>query len=539
MSSQPIPISRDPIATDPSLDLQAANWTPPLRESWRADAGASVVVFLVALPLCLGIALASGAPLLSGIITGVIGGIAVGALSGSHLMVSGPAAGLTAIVLSAITTLGSFPAFLVAVFLAGLMQVGLGLLRAGVIGYYFPNAVIRGMLGGIGIIIILKQLPHAFGYDATPEGNLAFRQSNDENTFSSLLSTLDHVQPGAVALSLLSLALLILWDQKFMKRFAIVPGALVAVILGVLLNSVFVANGSSLAIGAEHLVALPIISSFGELRASVASPDWSVISNSAVWTVAATVAVIASIETLLSLEATDRIDPLKREAPANRELLAQGVGNALCGLLGGIPMTGVIVRSSANVYAGAKSKASAILHGVLLLLAVVTIPSILNRIPLAVLASILIYTGWKLAHPRQLLYFLSKGSHQWLPFVITTVAILLSDLLKGIVVGFSVSLVFILLEHLRSPSYTMASKEDGTTRITLHEHLTFLSKANLTSLLQTFGRGAQVIIDGSRVKRADHDVMEVLREFCDSSAARGVGVQVVGLELGGSDGLAH
>lgn len=538
MSSQPVPISRDPIADDPSLDLPTANWTPPFREAWRADAGASVVVFLVALPLCLGVALASGAPLLSGIITGVIGGIVVGALSGSHLMVSGPAAGLTAIVLSAITTLGSFRAFLVAVFLSGLVQIALGFLRAGVIGYYFPNAVIRGMLGGIGIIIILKQLPHAFGYDATPEGTMAFQQNNDENTFSSLVSTLDHIHPGAVTLSLISLALLILWDQKFMKRVAMIPGALVAVILGVILNGVFTGSGSALAIGAEHLVALPVITSLGELRASVESPDWSVITSSAVWTVAVTVAVIASIETLLSLEATDRIDPLKREAPANRELLAQGVGNALCGLFGGLPMTGVIVRSSANVYAGAKTKASAILHGVLLLLAVVTIPMILNRIPLAVLASILIYTGWKLAHPRQLRYFLTKGSHQWLPFVVTTSAILLTDLLKGIVVGLSVSLVFILLEHLRSPSYTISAKDGSVTRITLHEHLTFLSKANLTSLLQTFGRGAQVIIDGSRVKRADHDVMEVLREFRDSSAARGVGVQVVGLELGGG-GLAH
>ncbi|MBK6842145.1 MAG: SulP family inorganic anion transporter [Gemmatimonadetes bacterium] len=538
MSSQPVPISRDPIADDPSLDLPTANWTPPFREAWRADAGASVVVFLVALPLCLGVALASGAPLLSGIITGVIGGLVVGALSGSHLMVSGPAAGLTAIVLSAITTLGSFRAFLVAVFLSGLVQIALGFLRAGVIGYYFPNAVIRGMLGGIGIIIILKQLPHAFGYDATPEGTMAFQQNNDENTFSSLVSTLDHIHPGAVTLSLISLALLILWDQKFMKRVAMIPGALVAVILGVILNGVFTGSGSALAIGSEHLVALPVITSLGELRASVESPDWSVITSSAVWTVAVTVAVIASIETLLSLEATDRIDPLKREAPANRELLAQGVGNALCGLFGGLPMTGVIVRSSANVYAGAKTKASAILHGVLLLLAVVTIPMILNRIPLAVLASILIYTGWKLAHPRQLRYFLTKGSHQWLPFVVTTSAILLTDLLKGIVVGLSVSLVFILLEHLRSPSYTISAKDGSVTRITLHEHLTFLSKANLTSLLQTFGRGAQVIIDGSRVKRADHDVMEVLREFRDSSAARGVGVQVVGLELGGG-GLAH
>jgi MFS superfamily sulfate permease-like transporter len=255
--------------------------------------------------------------------------------------------------------------------------------------------------------------------------------------------------------------------------------------------------------------------------------------------VAMTVAVIASIETLLSLEATDRIDPLKREAPANRELLAQGTGNALCGLLGGLPMTGVIVRSSANVYAGGKTKASAIIHGVLLLLAVVSIPTILNRIPLAVLAAILIYTGWKLAHPRQLMFFLSKGLHQWLPFVVTTAAILLTDLLRGILVGMAVSLVFILLEHLRAPCYTVLGREGRTTRVRLHEHLTFLSKANLTSMLQSFERGSEVEIDGSSVKRADHDVLEVLREFRDSAATRGLQIRLIGLNLGAPGGLAH
>lgn len=538
--AQPVQIPRDPTADEGKLDLPSANWTPRFRDSWRADAGASVVVFLVALPLCLGIALASGAPLISGIVTGIIGGIVVGALSGSHLMVSGPAAGLTAIVLSAITTLGSFSTFLVAVFLAGLMQVGLGVLRAGVIGYYFPNAVIRGMLGGIGIIIILKQLPHAFGYDATPEGDQSFQQANSENTFSALLNTLDNVQVGAIVLSLLSLAILILWDQKFMKRFAVVPGALVAVIIGVLLNGAFAGAGSSLALGAQHLVALPVITSFGELQGALSFPNWSAITSGAVWTVALTVAVIASLETLLSLEATDRIDPLKREAPANRELVAQGVGNALCGLAGGLPMTGVIVRSSANVYAGAKTKASAIIHGVLLLVAVVSFPAVLNRIPLAVLAAILIYTGWKLAHPRQLMYFLSKGFHQWLPFTVTTAAILLTDLLMGIVIGLSVSLVFILLEHLRSPSYTIAAREGRTTRIRLHEHLTFLSKANLTSMLQTFPRGSEVVIDASACKRVDHDVMEVLREFRDSSGPRGLSIRITGLELGTTEGgMAH
>lgn len=351
---------------------------------------------------------------------------------------------------------------------------------------------------------------------------------------------LDNVQAGALLLSVLSLGILILWDQKFMKRVAVLPGALVAVILGVVLNAFFTGSGSSLALEASHLVTLPIITSMDELREAIARPDWSIIGSGAVWTVAVTIAVVASLETLLSLEATDRIDPLKREAPANRELLAQGVGNMLCGFAGGLPMTGVIVRSSANVYAGAKTKASAILHGILLLVAVVSIPALLNRIPLAVLAAILIYTGWKLAHPRQLVYFLKKGFHQWLPFTVTTAAILLTDLLVGIVIGLSVSLVFILLEHLRSPSYTLLGREGRTSRIQLHEHLTFLSKANLTRLLQTFPRGSEVVIDGSRCKRVDHDVMEVLREFRDSARPRGLDIHIVGLDLGRGEGArAH
>ncbi len=514
------------------LDTASANWTPPFREAWKSDVGASVVVFLVALPLCLGVALASGAPLFAGIVTGVIGGLVVGFASGSHLMVSGPAAGLTAIVLSAITALGSFEAFLVAVFLGGLMQVALGFLRAGVIGYYFPNAVIRGMLGGIGIIIIMKQLPHALGNAPAPG-----------TTASGFLGMSGAPHTGALLLGSLAMGILILWDQPFMKRLAIVPGALVAVVAGVVLNSVFSNSGSAFALGTDRLVGLPIIGSGADLAAALSAPDWSVLATPAIWSTAVTIAIIASLETLLSLEATDRMDPLKREAPANRELVAQGIGNALCGLAGGLPMTGVIVRSSANVYAGAKTKASAILHGVLLAAAVLAIPGLLNRIPLAVLAAILIYTGFKLAHPRNLVYFLKKGFHQWLPFVITTGAILLTDLLVGISVGLAASVVFILLEHLRSPSYTVAeSKDSPVTYLRLNEHLTFLSKANLSTGLQKFPPGSEIVIDGTAVKRIDHDVAEVLREFHQSAPSRRIGVRLVGLEgliKSGGDGLAH
>ncbi|MBL8982490.1 MAG: SulP family inorganic anion transporter, partial [Gemmatimonadetes bacterium] len=512
------------------LDAPSASWTPSFREAWKSDVGASVVVFLVALPLCLGIALASGAPLVSGIVTGVIGGIVVGAASGSHLMVSGPAAGLTAIVLAAIASLGSFQAFLTAVFLAGLMQVALGFLKAGVIGYFFPNAVIRGMLAGIGIIIILKQIPHAVGYDTDFEGDEAFRQSNDENTFSALFNSLEHVELGAILLTTLALVILVLWDQKFMKRFALVPGALVAVILGVVLNGIFTGGGSALALSGDHLVTLPVIASMTDLGTVLSAPDWSVLTQPAVWTVAVTVAIVASLETLLSLEATDRMDPLKREAPANRELVAQGIGNALCGLAGGLPMTGVIVRSSANVYAGAKTKASAILHGVLLLVAVLAVPTLLNRIPLAVLAAILLYTGYKLAHPKQLTYFMSRGRHQWIPFIVTIGAILLTDLLKGIGIGLATSLVFILLEHLRAPSYLVVDEAPGSAKLRLNEHLTFLSKANLSTRLQQFPRGTVVEVDGTAVRRIDHDVAEVLREFVSSAAARGLTVRTTGLD---------
>ncbi len=489
-------------------------WTPSFRDVWRYDLRASVVVFLVALPLCLGIALASGAPLMAGVVTGIVGGIVVGVLSGSHLLVSGPAAGLTAVLLSAITTLGGFPAVLTAIFLAGLMQVALGLLRAGVFAYYFPNSVIRGMLVGIGLIIILRQLPYALGATilAASDGIVA--------AFAML-------DPGALLISLVALVLMVLWEQPFMKVLAIVPGALVAVVACTVLN------GALDLVEGTQLVTMPVIASFAQLTAVLEHPSWSALSNSAVWLVALTIAIVASMETLLSLEATDRMDPLKREAPANRELVAQGLGNALCGLLGGLPMTAVIVRSSVNVYAGARTRASAIMHGVLLLVAVLSIPTLLNRIPLAALAMILIHTGWKLAHPRQLRHFANQGFHQWLPFGVTIVAILLSDLLIGIATGLAVSLFFILHEHLRAPCFEIDASEPGITRLCLKEHLTFLHKASLADALQAFKPGGRVHIDGSRCRRIDHDVLDVLRDFAAGAGARRLEVRITGIDIAG------
>jgi MFS superfamily sulfate permease-like transporter len=502
----------------------ASTWTPAYRESWRQDLRASIVVFLVALPLCLGIALASGAPLMAGVVTGIIGGIVVGVASGSHLMVSGPAAGLTAIVLSAITTLGGFPAFLTAVFLAGLMQMALGLLRAGVIGYYFPNSVIRGMLAGIGLIIILRQLPYALGADAVSAAD-------------GIAAAFAAAHTGTVIISLVALGILLLWDQKFMKPFAVVPGALIAVLVCTALNALF---GPELVVQGAQLVNLPLIQSVGALDEALESPLWSALANSAVWVAALTIAIVASLETLLSLEATDRMDPLKREAPANRELFAQGIGNALCGLLGGLPMTGVIVRSSANVYAGAKTKASAIIHGVLLVVAVFTIPTLLNLIPLAVLAIVLIHTGFKLAHPRQLKNFLRQGFHQWLPFVVTIVAILVQDLLIGIAIGLAFSLFFILLEHLSAPCFETETTEANITHLRLNKHLTFLHKASITAALQAFKPGSQVIIDGSKCRHVDHDVLDVLRDFQSSARERRLDVTITGLDLNASSiGMGH
>src|SRR6478735_1446386 len=389
----------------------------------KSDFASGLVVFLVALPLCLGIAMASGAPLFSGIISGIIGGIVVGYLSQSQISVSGPAAGLTAIILTAISDLGAFDIFLTAVFIAGLIQLALGFLRAGSISNYFPTNVIEGMLAGIGVIIIMKQLPHAFGYDADFEGDEAFLQS-DNNTFSALFGVLNHLQLGAIIITLISIGILISWDKvPALKKLKLVPGALVAVIVSVLLNQFFTASGSSLAIGKEHLVSLPIPTTVEEFKAIIITPNFAGITNPKVWIVGLTIAIVASIESLLCIEAADRMDVHKRFTNTNVELKAQGIGNIISSLLGGLPMTSVVVRSSANNEAGAKSKMSAIIHGVLLLISVLTIPVILNKIPLATLAAILLLVGYKLANPKTIKHFWEKGKYQFIPFMATFIAV--------------------------------------------------------------------------------------------------------------------
>jgi MFS superfamily sulfate permease-like transporter len=482
----------------------------------KSDFASGLVVFLVALPLCLGIALASGAPLFSGIISGIIGGIVVGYLSNSHLSVSGPAAGLTAIVLTSITDLGSFNAFLLAVLIAGVIQLVLGFIKAGTISNYFPNNVIEGMLAGIGVIIILKQIPHAFGYDPDFEGDESFFQSDGQNTFSELLHVLDHIQLGAVIVALISLLILILWNKiDFLKNIKLVPAALVAVIVSILLNEIFIQSGSSLAISKQHLVNLPVPKNFSELKNIIITPDFSALSNSKVWIVAVTIAVVASIETLLCIEAADRMDQLKRYTNTNVELKAQGIGNILSGLLGGLPMTSVVVRTSANNVAGAKSKMSTIIHGLLLLVSVLSIPFILNKIPLSTLAAVLLLVGYKLANPKIIKHFWKKGKYQFVPFIATFAAVVVTDLLKGVALGMIISIIFVLKGNMKR-AYIFRKEEykDGDIiHIDLAQEVSFLNKAAIKETLQNIPKQSFVIINASNTVYISHDILAMITEF--------------------------
>ena len=487
----------------------------------KSDFASGLVVFLVALPLCLGIAMASGAPLFSGIISGVIGGIVVGYLSQSHISVSGPAAGLTAIILTAITDFGAFDVFLMSVFIAGLIQLALGFLKAGSISNYFPTNVIEGMLAGIGIIIILKQLPHAFGYDADFEGDQAFIQNDGSNSFSFLFDVLKHIHLGAVVISLVSLVILISWDKvSFLKKLKLIPGALVAVIIGIALNEFFVATGSSLAIAKEHLVSLPVPKSFDEFKSILIAPNFAAVTNPQVWVVAITIAIVASIETLLCIEAADRMDVQKRYTNTNVELRAQGIGNIMSSLLGGLPMTSVVVRSSANNNAGAKSKMSAIIHGLLLLLSVLAIPTLLNKIPLATLATVLILVGYKLAKPATFKHFWEKGKYQFIPFVATLVFVVATDLLKGVALGIVISVIFVLRGNLkRAYSFKKEEYEDGDViHIDLAQEVSFLNKAAIKLTLNEIPENSKVIINAQDTEYIAHDVLDLIREFKETRA---------------------
>ncbi|MFT6149260.1 MAG: MFS superfamily sulfate permease-like transporter [Saprospiraceae bacterium] len=492
----------------------------------KHDLPASLVVFLVAVPLCLGIALASGAPLFSGIIAGIIGGIVVGSLSGSPLGVSGPAAGLAVIVLTAINEMGGlagggFEIFLLSVVLAGVIQLILGYARAGIIGYYFPSSVIKGMLAGIGVIIILKQIPHAFGYDENPEGEIAFLQPDGQNTFSELVHMMNFISPAAIIITLVSLAILILWEQPFMKKQSfskLIQGPLIVVVFGILFN-VFT-QGTSLAISAEHLVAIPIATSFYEITNLFSTPDFSAITNPMVYTTAITIAIVASLETLLCVEATDKLDPYKRITPTNQELKAQGIGNIISGLVGGLPITQVIVRSSANIQSGGRTKMVAIFHGFLLLISALLIPFVLNLIPLASLAAILLVVGFKLAKPVLFKQMYKLGWTQFIPFAVTILGIVFTDLLIGICLGLVVAVFYILLNNFKRPFYFEPENHlnDDEIRIELSEEVTFLNKAAILNTLKQLPENSKVIIDASRTETIDHDVIEILEDFKQNAA---------------------
>lgn len=513
----------------------------------KSDFASGLVVFLVALPLCLGIALASGAPLFSGIISGIVGGIVVGYLSQSHLSVTGPAAGLTAIVLTAITDLSSFNAFLLAVLIAGIIQLILGFIKAGTISNYFPNNVIEGMLAGIGVIIILKQIPHAFGYDPDFEGDESFFQPDGQNTFSEIFNIFDHVQLGSIIIAIISLAILILWNKvEFLKKIKLVPPALVAVIVSILLNEFFIQTGSNLTIVKEHLVSLPVPKSLEEFKNIIVTPDFSAISNSKVWIVAITIAVVASIETLLCIEASDRMDAQKRYTNTNVELKAQGIGNILSSLIGGLPMTSVVVRTTANNTAGAKSKMSAIIHGVLLLVSVLAIPSILNKIPLATLAAVLLLVGYKLANPATIKHFWKKGKYQFIPFIATFGAVVFTDLLKGVALGMIISVIFVLKGNMkRAYKFRKEEYHDGDIiHIDLAQEVSFLNKAAIKETLVSIPENSKVIINASDTVYIAHDVLDLIKEFKKNRAKdENIKVKLVGFkkvyELENSDGFKN
>ena len=498
----------------------------------KNDLPASIVVFFVALPLCLGIALASGAPLFSGLIAGIVGGIVVGAMSGAQIGVSGPAAGLAAIVLTAIGALGGYENFLLAVVLAGGIQILFGVLKAGIIGYYFPSSVIKGMLTGIGIIIILKQIPHFFGYDADPEGDFAFLQVDGENTFSEIFKTINNVSLGATIVAIIGLAILVLWDRVLSKKgkiFQLIQGPLVAVIVGIVYFAV-TQGDATFGISAEHLVSVPIPEDASSFLAQFSLPNFNGIINPEIWITAFTIALVASLETLLCVEATDKLDPEKRVTPTNRELLAQGTGNMISGMIGGLPITQVIVRSSANIQSGGKTKMSAIIHGFFLLISVILIPRLLNMIPLSVLAAILFIVGFKLAKPALFKSMYNLGWKQFVPFVVTVLGIIFTDLLIGIGLGLLVGIVVILLKSYQNSHFLhIEDQSNGKHRIkmTLAEEVTFFNKGAILKELDRLPRDTYLEINLLKTRYLDHDIIEILEDFGVKAKERNIDVKLV------------
>ncbi len=500
-----------------------------IKEYFKYDFKASLVVFLVALPLCLGIALASGAPLFSGLVAGIAGGIIVGAISASPLSVSGPAAGLATLVAIGITQLGSYEAFLLSVVLAGIMQISLGYLKAGSIGHFFPASVVRGMLAAIGLILILKQIPHATGYDIDFEGDENFSQSDGLNTFTEIMTAFGAFTPSAIIISLTSILVLYVWDRPGLSKFKfveIIPGPLIAVLAGVGINVFFGRFATGWALETKHLVSVPL---FSEIKEFVAWPDFSTWRNPQVYVVAVTIALVASLETLLNIEACDKLDPLRRMTPLNRELKAQGIANVVSGMLGGLPITSVVVRSSANIHAGARTKASAITHGIVLLLAVLLFPSLLRQIPLASLAGILIAVGYKLTAPSQYLSMFRKGMSQFLPFIVTILAVLLTNLLQGVFWGIIVAVFYILKTNFGKAAILVS--HDSGYLVKLTKDVSFLNKSTLRMMFHTIPSNTSVLIDGSHSQFIDHDIKETISDFMESAKSKNISVELKNISI--------
>ena len=508
----------------------------------KSDFPASIVVFFVALPLCLGIALASGAPLFSGLIAGIIGGIVVASISGSSIGVSGPAAGLAAIVLAAISTLGGlenggFEKFLVAVVLGGIIQILLGIARAGIIAYFFPSSVIKGMLTGIGIIIILKQIPYFFGMDKNPTGDYDFLQVEWDNLISGLLNSLNalisgNISMGAMLIGLISLGILLLWSNVLSKKariFQLIQGPLVAVVAGIIFF--IFTKDSGFGLTKEQLVSVPIPDSFESFKGQFSFPNFSAISDKNVWVIAITIAIVASLETLLCVEATDKLDPDKNVTPTNRELIAQGTGNIISGMIGGLPITQVIVRSSANIQSGGKSKMSAIIHGFLLLISVILIPKLLNQIPLSVLAAVLFVVGFKLAKPSTFKSMFQLGWKQWLPFMTTVLPMAITgDLLLGIGLGLSVGIVVILIKSFQNSHFlNIEEKEAGsnTVKMTLAEEVTFFNKGAILTELDRLEENTSLELDVRKTRYLDNDIIEILEDFAFKAKERNINIKLI------------
>ena len=493
----------------------------PLFKNIKKDFFSGLIVFLVALPLCLGIAQASHAPLFSGIVAGIIGGIVIGYLSGSQLSVSGPAAGLTAIVLAAITKLNAFDIFLCSVIIAGAIQLLLGFLRAGAIANFIPSSVIEGMLAGIGLTIIIKQIPDAIGFVKHNAKDLdEMVDADDGFLMNTITNSLKHIEIGAIIIAAIGLIILILWQTKAFKKMQMIPAGLIVVLTGVLINGLLKMNSSTIALDSTHLVTLPIANSFNEFIHQFTLPNPQGFLNPQVWEIGIVIAVVASIETLLCIEATDKLDPHKRYTSTEHELKAQGIGNIISGLIGGLPMTSVIVRSSANVNAGAQSKMSTIIHGTLLLVCAASIPMLLNFIPKASLAAILIFTGYKLCKPAVFKHMWKGGWTQFIPFVATVVAVVSLDLLKGVGLGLLISIFYILRQNIRIPYYFQRSSFSNgeLIKITLAQEVSFLNKASIKETLDNLPKGSNVIIDASQTQYIDFDVLDLITEFSKTKA---------------------